>query len=151
MGIKIGIYLEGAVKLPYQGLTKRESTGLLKNICRFSGLEQAQLSLVFTDKEYMQNINREFRKKDRPTDIITFSYDEQPFPEQLHIGLREHDIFISLPVAYENSIEYGVEFIDEIKRLMVHGVLHLLGYDHEISEEEEQLMREKEEEILVQL
>lgn len=137
--------------LPFQGLKKRELASLLKKICRFSGLQQAQLSLVLTDKEYMQNINREFRKKDRPTDIITFSYDEQPFPEQLHAGPSEHDIFIALPVAFENAMEYGVSFIDEIKRLLVHGVLHLLGYDHEKSEEDAQLMREKEEEILVQL
>ena len=64
-----------------------------------------------------------------------------------HLG----DIYLSLERAFENSQEYSVDFISELKLLLVHGVLHLLGYDHELSERDDKRMREREQEILAML
>jgi probable rRNA maturation factor len=148
MGVKVAIFLEGSISLPFKGLKKRKIRHFIKRICDIVSLRDVSITLILTDNEFIREINRSYRHQNRPTDIITFAYRENPFPrsstEREHLG----DIYLSLERAFENSLEYSVDFIDELKLLLVHGVLHLIGYDHELSGRDEKKMSDREQEIL---
>ncbi|AEG16158.1 metalloprotease ybeY [Desulfofundulus kuznetsovii DSM 6115] len=114
------------------------------------GPQHAEVSLVFVDDEYIHRLNREYRGVDRPTDVLSFAMQEgEPMPEAGEETLLG-DVVISLETARRQSEEYGHSFEREVAFLVAHGVLHLLGYDHQ-TEEEGREMREKEEAILVRL
>lgn len=104
------------------------------------------VSLLFTGNDEIQVINREYRDKDQPTDVISFAYHET---EDFDIGPYDTlgDIVISLERVVEQAKEYNHSPKRELFYVLTHGILHLLGYDH-IEEEERKEMREKEEEIL---
>lgn len=94
-----------------------------------------QISIIFCSDNYILDVNQKYLGHDYFTDIITFDYCE---------GDRlSGDLFISVDSVRENSIEYGTEFNDELNRVIVHGILHLIGYD-DGSEEEIAQMRSKE-------
>ncbi|NHM27341.1 rRNA maturation RNase YbeY [Desulfofundulus sp. TPOSR] len=114
------------------------------------GPQHAEVSLVFVDDEYIHRLNREYRGVDRPTDVLSFALQEgEPMPEAGEETLLG-DVVISLETARRQSEEYGHSFEREVAFLVAHGVLHLLGYDHQ-TEEEGREMREKEEAILARL
>ncbi|MDQ0286487.1 putative rRNA maturation factor [Desulfofundulus luciae] len=114
------------------------------------GPGDAEVSLVFVDDEYIHRLNREYRGVDRPTDVLSFALQEgEPMPdagEETLLG----DVVISLETARRQSEEYGHSFEREVAFLVAHGVLHLLGYDHQ-TEEGGRAMREKEEAVLGRL
>lgn len=151
MGVKIAIFLEGGISLPYRDVRKREIKHFIKRICDILSLHDVSIALIVTDNECIRDINRRYRNQDYPTDIITFAYRENPFPRHDSEVEQLGDIYLSLEKAFENSQEYGVDFISELKLLLVHGVLHLIGYDHELSERDEKKMRKREQEILEML
>ncbi|MBO5877131.1 MAG: rRNA maturation RNase YbeY [Bacteroidales bacterium] len=93
------------------------------------------ISIIFCSDNYILDVNQQYLQHDYFTDIITFDYCE---------GDRlSGDLFISVDSVRENAIEYGTEFKDELNRVIVHGILHLIGYDdHE--EEDIKMMRSKE-------
>ena len=102
------------------------------------------LSLLITTNEEIQKINREYRQKDVPTDVISFAYNEtENFGPINMLG----DIVISLERVKEQSNEYGHSDEREFYYVLCHGMLHLLGYDH-IEESDKIIMRKREEEIL---
>ena len=102
------------------------------------------LSLLITTNEQIQEINREYRQKDTPTDVISFAYNEtENFGAINMLG----DIIISIERVKEQSSEYGHSDKREFYYVLCHGMLHLLGYDH-IEEEDKVVMRKREEEIL---
>lgn len=93
------------------------------------------ISIIFCSDNYILDVNMRYLQHDYFTDIITFDYCE---------GDRlSGDLFISIDSVRENALFYGVEFDDELNRVMVHGLLHLIGYDDH-TEEEQKVMREKE-------
>ena len=93
------------------------------------------VSVIFCSDNYILDINQRYLQHDYYTDIITFDYTE---------GTKiSGDLFISVDSVRENSIEYGTEFEDELHRVIVHGILHLIGYDDH-SEEDIKVMRAKE-------
>ena len=97
------------------------------------------ISYVFCDDSYLLDLNKRYLDHDTYTDIITFDYTE---------GLIiSGDIFISVERIRDNAKEYGVEFNEELIRVMAHGILHLLGYKDK-SEVDSRLMRKKEEEMI---
>lgn len=104
------------------------------------------ISLLFTGNDEIQVINREYRDKDQPTDVISFAYHET---EDFDIGPYDTlgDIVISLERVVEQAKEYNHSDKRELFYVLTHGILHLLGYDH-IEEEDKKEMRAKEEEIL---
>lgn len=104
------------------------------------------MSLLLTGNDEIQVINREYRDKDQPTDVISFAYHET---EDFDIGPYDTlgDIIISLERVVEQAKEYNHSSKREIFYVLTHGILHLLGYDH-IDEEDKKEMRAKEEEIL---
>ncbi len=111
----------------------------------------SELSITFVDNDRIQEINREYRKKDQPTDVISFAMEEVGEGEIEIIGADMPrvlgDIIISVPKAKAQAEEYGHSFERELGFLALHGFLHLLGYDHEISEDEK-IMFSKQKEIL---
>ncbi len=91
---------------------------------------------VFCDDEYLLTLNQEHLDHDTLTDIITFRYQEHPNP-------IESDIYISVERVRENALNFGVTFENELHRVMVHGILHLLGFKDK-GEEAEKEMRSQE-------
>ena len=110
------------------------------------------VSVTFTDNEGIQELNKKFRQIDKPTDVLSFPLfdfegecEEPPIDEMIsNLG----DIVISLERAQEQAEEFGHGFKREVAFLTVHSMLHLLGYDHEKSEEEDREMRAKQTEIM---
>jgi probable rRNA maturation factor len=111
----------------------------------------SEVSITFVSNERIQEINREYRDKDKPTDVISFAMEELGEGEMELIGADMPrvlgDIIISIPKAIEQAEEYGHSFLRELGFLAVHGFLHLLGYDH-MTEEEEKEMFTLQKEIL---
>jgi len=111
----------------------------------------SEVSITFVSNERIQEINREYRDKDKPTDVISFAMEELGEGEVELIGADMPrvlgDIIISIPKAIEQAEEYGHSFLRELGFLAVHGFLHLLGYDH-MTEEEETEMFTRQKEIL---
>lgn len=97
------------------------------------------VTLIFCSNEYLLKINQEYLNHDYYTDIITFDYTE----DNIICG----DLFISLEMVAENAISNNVPFINEVNRVVVHGVLHLIGYKDK-SDEDSKLMRKKENQML---
>lgn len=143
---RIDVYTEG-VRLPFKGITRKMLRAIASETAAHLAMTNATLSIVICDDEYIRAMNREFRSIDGPTDVISFSNREAPFPE-LETDLDEiGDVFISAERALAQSVEYRVPLAQEMKRLIVHGMLHLAGYDHERSDRDERIMLQKEEEI----
>lgn len=87
-----------------------------------------ELSVVFCDDDYIQALNKTFRNKDRATDVLSFSqYDPDSEVHSTTLG----DVVVSIETAERQAKELGVELHTEMIRLLVHGVLHLYGYEHE--------------------
>jgi len=99
------------------------------------------IELVITSNAEIQEINAEFREIDKPTDVLSFPYEEMPFAP---LG----SIIISEDKVIEKAKELGHSSSDEFSLLFIHGLLHLLGYDHEVDSGE---MREKEEALINEL
>ena len=94
-----------------------------------------QVSIIFCSDNYILDVNQQYLQHDYFTDIITFDYCEG--------DTLSGDLFISVDTVRENSVEYGTDFKDELNRVIVHGLLHLIGYDDH-SDEDISLMRKKE-------
>ena len=112
------------------------------------GQPASELSIVFTDDAAIQRLNRDYRGVDEPTDVLSFAQSEgdafaRPETALPHVG----DVIISIETAARQAAEYGVSPDEEISHLLVHGVLHLLGYDHE-TPDDAATMREREDAIL---
>ncbi|UJL48260.1 rRNA maturation RNase YbeY [Virgibacillus sp. NKC19-16] len=112
---------------------------------------EAEISVNFVDDKEIQELNRNYRQQDRPTDVISFALEETVEGELDIIGddipLVLGDIVISVDKAKEQAEEYNHSLEREIGFLTVHGFLHLLGYDHQ-EKQEETLMFQKQEDIL---
>ena len=107
-----------------------------------------EVSVTFTDNEGIRELNASHRNIDRPTDVLSFPLFEKEDLADASDGDALGDIVISLERAREQANEFGHSFEREVAFLTVHSMLHLLGYDHEISEEDEKEMFNKQEEIL---
>lgn len=98
---------------------------------------EGEINYIFCDDDYLLEINQQYLDHDTLTDIISFDYS---------IGNDLHgDIFISIGRVKENALDFKVSFEEELKRVMVHGILHYCGYKDK-SESDEKLMRQKEDE-----
>ena len=106
-------------------------------------LDEVELSIVLCSNAFIQPLNRDYRGKDYATDVLSFSQQEGEGFENPMLG----DVIISLEKTQEQAQERSKTFSSEFSLLLVHGILHLLGYDHEEDEEAEE-MENKEKEIL---
>ena len=117
-----------------------------KALLAAAGLRDAVLSILLVGDRAMRSLNRRYRGKDRTTDVLSFSFREGPAAGVQHALLG--DIVISIPAAVRQARDVGCPVNREIDRLLVHGLLHLLGYDHERGGAEERRMRAREVRLL---
>jgi probable rRNA maturation factor len=108
----------------------------------------SELSVLFTDDAGIRDLNRTYRATDEATDVLSFAQGEgeafaRPEGSLPHIG----DVIISIETARRQAEQFQVPLQDEVEHLLVHGILHLIGYDHE-ADAEAQVMRAREEAIL---
>lgn len=135
-----------AMKLAFDGLKGSEYKTRDTAIDDVGRFESVELSVLLCNDEFIQKLNKEWRDEDHATDVLSMSQHEPGLNLPI---LMLGDIVISLETAARQAEERGHTLLDEIRILMVHGLLHLLGFDHELSEEAEVEM-EKEEELLLQ-
>lgn len=107
----------------------------LQKVCDHLGLQPECINYIFSDDEYLLNINKEYLKHDYYTDIITFPISDDPLCV---------DIFISIDRVKDNAKNLGIDENHELKRVMSHGILHIAGLKDK-TEEESKKMREQEE------
>ncbi|MGA0606070.1 rRNA maturation RNase YbeY [Phenylobacterium sp. VNQ135] len=122
-----------------EALTRRAATAALLS----EGAEGEGVSLLLTDDATVQALNARFRDQDKPTNVLSFP--APPNPEK-HLG----DVALAFGVCAREAVEQGKPLADHLQHLVVHGVLHLLGYDH-MSEDEAEAMEGLERVILAGL
>ena len=121
----------------------KEYEKLIKNVFKNFN-NKKEFNIIFVTKEEIQKINREYRKIDKVTDVISFALcDDKDIIQTDELG----DIFICVDRAIEQADEYGHSVTREMAFLAVHGYLHLCGYDH-MTPEDEKIMFKKQDEIL---
>lgn len=109
------------------------------------GIDKDDVSIVFSDSEFIKEINKKYRNKDKVTDVLSFSESVKGFKG---VSSSLGEIIICPLQLKQQAKEQGVSFKEELARILIHGLLHLLGYDHEISKKEEIKMKEREEYFL---
>ena len=125
-------------------LNQRRIKKDLRKALTLLGLGEAELSVLFVNSRKMRALNAPYRGIDRDTDVLSFSMtDKTPAGCSGPLG----DIVVSVPRAISQAAEYGVSFNDELLRLLIHGLLHLAGYDHEINSYRKKKMEKKEKEL----
>ena len=136
---------ESTVKLP-----KSPVKDFMLKVLDVLGKDKWEISLLFTGDAFIQKLNKEYRGKDEPTDVLSFAQldNKEAFPSK---GGRFYagDIVISMETLAKNASYFGTSMNEELKRLLVHGILHLSGLDHE-NNNPDQPMLVKQENILKQ-
>lgn len=124
---------------------------MINDLLEEYGLSGGEAAVVIADDSYLHDLNRRFRNRDKPTDVLSFSYiDSEESPGQEHEpDFAFGDIYISIDRAREQAEEADHPLEREIMLLAIHGMLHLLGYDH-VEEEDAAKMRKREQELLSQ-
>lgn len=112
----------------------------IKEVIRLEDFKLVHLNFVFCSDDYLLTINTQYLSHDYYTDIITFNSSDIS-------GVIEGDIFISIDRVLENASSFNELFFNEVQRVMIHGVLHLLGYNDHV-EDDKLVMRNKEESYL---
>ena len=146
------------VRITYENKAteKKEYENIIESVCQegayIYGLdEDVELSVVLCDNAYIHELNKTYRNIDHPTDVLSFALNEgeeegYEGPDTKLLG----DIVISLDKTREQAEEYGHSFERELAYLTVHGMLHILGYDH-MTDEDKTEMRKEEEFVLHRL
>ena len=119
------------IKLRKRKVGKRRIEEKVHRILEILGVENAELSILITDDAHIRDLNRTYRGKDSPTDVLSFPIDAT-------VGGRRilGDVVVSIDTAERQAKVMGTTIEDVVDRLLIHGVLHLLGYDHEGEGEE---------------
>ena len=124
----------------------------IETVGRLYGAEDAEVSVTLTDDAHIHELNRIYRAVDRPTDVLSFALTESEEPEI--VGAQGHDVLGDLVISLEHvaaqAEEYGHSPLRELSFLTVHGMLHLLGYDH-MEEAERQEMEKEQRHVMEEL
>lgn len=132
----INFFFEETDEFDVSGLNvEKNIESVLSNENRTLG----EINYIFCSDDYLLNINKQYLNHDYYTDVISFDYSED--------NIISGDIFISVDTVRDNAKEYDVEFEKELARVMVHGVLHFIGYKDK-TDEDAKLMRQKENQYL---
>ncbi len=142
-------------KINYTKDLQQIITNVVQNVAKLAKLPQnSEVSILIVDNNYIQDLNFIYRSKNQPTDVLSFALDEfmeeEPdydFAGDVHLL---GDIVISLEKAADQSMEYNHSLERELGYLVAHGMLHLLGYDHDTTEERK-TMRDLEDKIMQKL
>jgi probable rRNA maturation factor len=151
-------------KLRIESILKKVLKRLTLSHRSYSLLDSAEVSVLFVNDRKMRELNLQYRGKDKTTDVLSFpqysaevrkcgsdgtkGFQTSKLPDFRTSALVLGDIVISLPRAKRQALEHGVTFYEEVTRLLIHGLLHLLGYDHERNKYQARKMREMEKELL---
>ena len=123
-----------------------ELKDFLYKVCKDEKLDNVIFNVIIVDDKKIHEINKEYRGIDRPTDVISFALEDDKSFNREDIRMLG-DIYISIDKVRSQSEEYGHSFKRELFFLAIHGLLHLLGYDH-MKKEDEKVMFAKQEEVL---
>jgi probable rRNA maturation factor len=134
------------VKKRVRGVESKLLSKIAHRALEVLGLNNAELSIVLVSDAQIKRLNKLYRNKDKPTDVLSF-----PIGEKVNGWLILGDVVISVDTAKRQAKELGCSLEEELKRLLVHGLVHLLGYDHELGGEEEKKFFELEEFVLRKL
>lgn len=119
-------------------LNERYVRKLAAEILKMIGRERpAELELVFLDDRSIRKFNKKYKFEDRATDVLSFKIDRREFGQKVFLG----EIMISLDTAFKNSKLYDTVFTDEIVLYIIHGILHLFGYDDGTAEERGRMVK----------
>ena len=110
-------------------IDRRRLRSSLKRLMRELRCEESELSLLLVDDDQIREFNNNYLKRDRSTNVISFSMREGEFSDINPQILG--DIILSVETAYRDAAAEGYDFMDEVEFLVIHGLLHLLGYEHE--------------------
>ncbi len=124
--------------LPALDIPREALCSAVCRVLRGEGRDHAAVTVVLVDDPYIRQLNHKYRQLDRATDVLSFNLDDDG-PGQEALG----DVYISVDRARDQADRYHVSLDDELHRLVVHGCLHLLGYDHH-NTSDRKVMREKE-------
>jgi probable rRNA maturation factor len=131
------------VKKKVKGVESKLLSKIAHRALEVLGLSKVELSIALVSDAQIKRLNKLYRNKDKPTDVLSF-----PIGEKVEDWLILGDIVISVDTAKRQAQELGHSLEEELKRLLVHGLVHLLGYDHELGGEEEKKFFELEEFVL---
>ena len=121
--------------IPLEQLVNQDSvSSWIEKTIETEGATLGAVSYIFCSDDYLHQMNVEYLNHDTLTDVITFPYNDNPI---------EGDIFISIDRVKDNAQDLAVAFIDELHRVMIHGVLHLCGYSDETDEQEAEMRRKE--------
>ncbi|MBI4689470.1 MAG: rRNA maturation RNase YbeY [Nitrospirae bacterium] len=155
------IFIKNRQRLIRVNLRKIESDA--KRVLKYIGLRETELSILLVNDLRMKALNSLYRGLDMTTDVLSFPQIQNTIHDTRYTihdkknascimnhasGLVLGDIVINLRAAKRQADRYGFSLVEELRRLLVHGILHLVGYDHEKSKYSEKKMTEKEEELL---
>ncbi|MDO9183073.1 MAG: rRNA maturation RNase YbeY [Bacteriovorax sp.] len=123
---------------------------------QFTGVKQVSISMTLCGKKKIQGLNQKYRQKDKATDVLSFPIFSNLRPDKLRSEknppyLELGDIVICKEIAKSQAREFDITYEQEIIHLGVHGFLHLLGFDHEISGKEEKIMEKYESELVAKI
>ena len=151
MGLRIYFENEQEKRTVSEYLRRLIRRAIRTTLAREGFTRSAELSVTFTDNEGIRALNREYRKIDRATDVLSFPQFDFHGGEELPEGdesVALGDIVLSLERAEEQAREFGHSFSREVAFLTVHSMLHLLGYDHELGDAEDADMRERQRAVM---
>ena len=122
-------------------LKKTPIRSFMLEVLKKLGKERWEVSVLFTGDAFIQKLNREYRGKDEPTDVLSFAQldTEESFPapkDRFYAG----DIVISMETLAKNAEYFNISMNDELKRLLIHGILHLSGMDHENNNPDQEML-----------
>ncbi len=149
MKYEIGVKVDGR----FRGAVDEERLrGLAGRVLAAESVAPAEIGIVVTGDAVVRRLNREFCGEDAPTDVLSFALTEgrDDFPLPPGKAVRLGEVVISLPTARRQAKQAGHSLEREVALLLVHGLLHLLGYDHAV-ESEERRMRSREQALLASL
>lgn len=126
---------------PVYRIRKKEIEDIINRVLRSEGVDSS-VDVIFVDDNFMRKINRKFTKRRKTTDVLSFGMNEGKNMGVDYPSLG--DIYVSLDQAKRQAREYRISLRQEASRLVIHGLMHLLGYDHK-NKAQAKIMKEKEE------
>jgi probable rRNA maturation factor len=125
---------------PHAGIARGEILRRLRAMIDLLQLENSEVSFVLTDEARVHRLNKVYRGKDRPTDVLAFAMREGEHADLAGDVLG--DVIVSVPTARKQAKERGVAVLDEVTMLLAHGLLHLLGWDHDTAARDRRMKAE---------
>jgi probable rRNA maturation factor len=125
---------------PHEGLKRAEILRRIRAMIRLLQLNKAEVSFVLTDDNRIHQLNKLYRGKDRPTDVLAFAMHEGEFGALA--GRVLGDVIVSVPTARKQAVSSRTPVLEEVTMLVAHGLLHLLGWDHETAAKDRRMRAE---------